>query len=257
MSLLLALTGAAPPPDVTGVATTSQAQTIAGTGGVAAMGQSGSAATSQAQTSSATGSSTPQAITGNAATSQRQTVAAAGTSAPQAITGTATTRQAQTTTATGASASAGISGTGSTSQGQSSAASGVVSGGEVAPTARLGFEINGIPTVSFKPLLQRIKEARAERIKPAKKSARRKARVIEGQAVDLVLSGGGESAFNELMRQWVRQEPVLPAQPSINLEQLFMAQVAIHIRRIEEQDEEDALIALLVAQQRRKNHEYI
>ena len=113
--------------------------------------------------------------------------------------------------------------------------------------SRAGFEMGGIPIVSFKPLLQRIKEARAERIKPVKKSARRKARVIEGQAVDLVLSGGGESAFNELMQQWVAQAPVLPAQPTMNLEQLFMAQVAMHIRRIEQQDEDDALIALLIA----------
>ena len=118
---------------------------------------------------------------------------------------------------------------------------------ELVSSGGAGFETGGALIVSRKPLLQQIMEARAARIKPAKKSMRRKARAIEAQAVDLVLAGGGESAFNELMRQWAKQEPVLPAQPTMNLEQLFMAQIAIHIRRIEQQDEEDALIALLIA----------
>lgn len=63
MSLLLALTGASPPPSVTGVAATSQAQTVAGTGTIGAVAITGAASTAQSQTASGAGVSTePPAV---------------------------------------------------------------------------------------------------------------------------------------------------------------------------------------------------
>jgi len=125
------------------------------------------------------------------------------------------------------------------------------------PTRNAGFEMGGAHVVSFKPLLQRILDARAEkRVKPAKERAQKRAKVIEVQAAQAVLQGG-EAQFGELMAQWLAQRPVLP-QPGLDLRELFMAQVGFRIRQMqaEEQaraviaaeiDEEEALIALLLA----------
>jgi len=100
----------------------------------------------------------------------------------------------------------------------------------------------------YRTLMDKVREAKAERIKPAKKSARKKARNIEIEAAQLVQTGGNESRFYELMTLWLEQKPVIPPQyESFNAEQLFMAQVAIMIQRIQARDEEDALIVLLMS----------
>lgn len=104
-----------------------------------------------------------------------------------------------------------------------------------------------IEWINFKTLKEKVREAKAERIKPVKKSARKKARVIEFEAAELVQSGGSEIRFYELMMLWLEQKPQLPEKTSnTDAEQLFMAQVAMMIKRREEQDEEDALIVLLM-----------
>lgn len=124
--------------------------------------------------------------------------------------------------------------------------SSLVSTGE---NTRAGFEM-GARIVSVKPLLQRIKEAKAERIKPLKKKARHRAAVVEIEAANLVLSNPtNEGAFRALMDQWLAQKPELPAQPTLDVYHLFMAQVALRLQAIEreQQDEEDTLIALLLS----------
>ncbi|WP_162588321.1 hypothetical protein [Variovorax sp. RA8] len=127
------------------------------------------------------------------------------------------------------------------------------------PTRNAGFE-SGPRFVSFKPLLQRILEARAERrVKPAKERAAKRAKVIEVQAAELVLQhDGAEERFRELMAGWLAQRPVIPSVVAeVDPMQLFMAQVAFRIQqmqaeeqaraRLAAQDEEEALIALLLA----------
>ena len=115
-----------------------------------------------------------------------------------------------------------------------------------------GFEMGGVRTVSFKPLMQRIREARAgrlARLKPKRKVAQRKAAAIEIKAAELAVAGGNESAFMALMRQWLAQTPMLINAPDIEAEQLFLAQVGLRLRQIEqaEQDDEEAVLALLFA----------
>lgn len=127
------------------------------------------------------------------------------------------------------------------------------------PTRNAGFEV-GPRFVSFKPLLQRILEARAERrVKPAKDRAAKRAKIIEVQAAELVLKDdGAEERFRELMAGWLAQRPLIPPMVAqVDPMQLFMAQVAFRIQqmqaeeqartRLAAQDEEEALIALLLA----------
>lgn len=148
----------------------------------------------------------------------------------QPLTGAATTQNAETT-------------------------SGAISSAEpVATGGGFGFEMSGggVRTVSFKPLMQRIREARAgrlARLKPKRKAAQRKAAAIEVKAAELAVSGGNESAFMALMRQWLAQTPMLTNAPDDDAEQLFLAQVGLRLRQIEqaEQDDEEAVLALLLA----------
>lgn len=114
---------------VSGAATTSQAQTVAGSGTYTPGPVTGACTTSQAQTASASGTVTPP-VTGTATTSQAQTVAGSGTFTAGAVTGTAATSQAQTVAGSGTSAPA-IAGTATTSQAQSTSGSGTVGGVEV------------------------------------------------------------------------------------------------------------------------------
>lgn len=116
---------------------------------------------------------------------------------------------------------------------------------------RAGFEmVGGAREVSIKPLLQRVMEARAPRVKPRKPAARKAAREIEYEAAELLSNKdtGGEQAFYLLMQQWLAFSPRLPQYAGVSAEQLFMAQVAMRIEQIRrfEQDEEDAVIALLM-----------
>lgn len=126
---------------------------------------------------------------------------------------------------------------------------------ESAPATSGDWVVNGgsgrrVANAGFNPLLRRILAARADQeALPLKKKARKQARVIEVQAAEVALSSGNEEDFRALMAQWVAQTPpALPEAPSVDLQQLFMAQVAMRVRQIEafEQDEEEALIALLL-----------
>lgn len=132
-----------------------------------------------------------------------------------------------------------------------------------------GFDVDVGPTrrraqtVYRKPILQRVLEERYPKVKPKKERAQRRAKKIELEAAALVLEKPitGDSRFAELGRQWMRQGPVLPpALAQINPMDLFAAQVAFRIRQQQmedqalrmlaarrAQDEEDALIALLLA----------
>lgn len=69
------------------------------------------------------------------------------------------------------------------------------------------------------------------------------------QAAELAVAGGNESAFMALMRQWLAQTPMLMNAPDHDAEQLFLAQVGLRLRQIEqaEQDDEEAVLALLLA----------
>ncbi|KWT94678.1 MULTISPECIES: hypothetical protein [unclassified Variovorax] len=134
-----------------------------------------------------------------------------------------------------------------------------VTQGTTLPPRLGGFEAGGAREVSFKPLMQRILEARNEkRVKPAKERAAKRAKVIEVQAAQVALEDGGEAQFRALMQQWLAQRPVIPAGSGLEAQLAFMAQVAFRIQQMqaEEQaravlaahiDEEEALIALLLA----------
>lgn len=136
---------------------------------------------------------------------------------------------------------------------------------DTGPTRRRGAQDERKPAqiVYRKPILQRVLEERYPKVKPKKERAQRRAKNIELEAAALVLEKPitGESRFAELGRQWMRQGPVLPsALAQINPMDLFAAQVAFRIRQQQmedqalrmlaarrAQDEEDALIALLLA----------
>ena len=110
-----------------------------------------------------------------------------------------------------------------------------------------GFEM-GAQIVYRKPYLQQVLEARAERFKPKGRRAKKRVQVIEVEAAQAVLAGEGEQKLKTLMRQWQAQAPEMPKAETVDVYQLFMAQVAFWVRKAQEeqqQDEEDALIALL------------
>ena len=116
-----------------------------------------------------------------------------------------------------------------------------------APPLNAGFEI-GAQIVYRKTYLQEVMEARAERFKPKGRRAKKRAQVIEVEAAQAVLAGDGEQKLKTLMRQWQAQAPEMPKADTPDVYQLFLAQVAFWVRRAQEeqeQDEEDALIALL------------
>ena len=143
-------TGTRTVPSFTGTSTTSQAQTASATGTVTAPSFTGTAATSQAQTAAATGTVTAPAVTGTASTSQAQTVAGTGTYTPAGVSGTAATSQAQTVAGTGTRTIPAITGTGATSQAQTTAGTGdyfagIVGTGETSQaqtTAAIGEVVN-------------------------------------------------------------------------------------------------------------------
>lgn len=119
-----------------------------------------------------------------------------------------------------------------------------------AVVSTLGFGMSG-RVVRAKSLLQQIKEARAERARPATTNARKKAQAIEVQAAFVAMETGNEGQFKALMQKWLAQKPVIPQAAQVDPYALFMAQVQLQIQAIEaqraadEQDDEDAIYALL------------
>jgi hypothetical protein len=108
---------------VTGVGSSSQAQTSAASGSHVIANVTGTATTSQAQTSVATGTHSPAAVTGTATSAQAQTTSASGAFSA-GITGALSSSQAQTSNSTGSHTVASVSGVGASSQAQTSAATG-------------------------------------------------------------------------------------------------------------------------------------
>lgn len=133
---------------VTGVGTSSQAQTSSASGSFTPANVTGAGASSQAQTSVATGTHTPAAVTGTATTSQAQTSNATGVFSA-GVTGNATSSQAQSSTATGAHTVANVSGTGTNSQAQTSAATGTHSPANVTATGASSQAQTSIATGVF------------------------------------------------------------------------------------------------------------
>lgn len=116
--------------------------------------------------------------------------------------------------------------------------------GDVA--ARVGsFEYRIVPMVRHKTLLQRIRESRPIKVKPVKQKVRKKASVIEVRAAQLAIDDGSEAEFRALMDQWVAQKLVIPEAAGVDQYAIFMAQVALQIKQIE-QDDEDAVLTLLL-----------
>lgn len=125
-----------------------------------------------------------------------------------------------------------------------------------------GFEMGPrreIQTRHFKPLLQRVLEARYPRVKPAKERAAKRAKAIEVEAAQLIADDGlAQARFDELMRQWAGEGIAVPS--GIDLRSLFEAQVGFRLRQMaldnlarqalaaqRARDEEDSLMALLLA----------
>lgn len=118
-----------------------------------------------------------------------------------------------------------------------------------------GFVMGGSPRVARevyrKPLLQRVLEARAPKVKPKKERAAKRAKDIEIRAAQVVVSGVQGQALEELTREWMAQRPYIPdAAQQIPADELFMAQVAFRINQLQLlrlKDDEDAIIALLLS----------
>lgn len=102
-----------------------------------------------------------------------------------------------------------------------------------------------------KPLLQRVLEARAPKVKPPKERAAKRAKDIEIRAAQIVVSGVEGGALDQLAREWAAQRPYIPPKAQdIPINDLFLAQVAFRIqqlRLLDEMDEEEAIIALLLS----------
>lgn len=126
---------------------------------------------------------------------------------------------------------------------------------EPTPSSGNGFVMSGVPVVSIKPLLQRILEERAERTKPATRRIAKRTRTVEIEAAKVALQDGGEEQFRALMQRWLDQMQGLQNVADSEAYRVFMANVAYRINQLREaaeafdrqqQDDEDALIALLM-----------
>ena len=110
----------------------------------------------------------------------------------------------------------------------------------------------GVEFVSIKPLVQKIKEKYRDKLAEvrANRKVRRQVKVIEVAAAKLAASEQiTDEKFSELLAEWSQFEPFIEDAPRVDLRGLFMAQIAFRLRQIEqdEQDEEEAIIALLLA----------
>lgn len=119
----------------------------------------------------------------------------------------------------------------------------------------MGFEMGGSTgrayrEVSFKPVLQRVLEAKAPKVRPKKERAAKRAKTIEQQAAIAVTSGIEEPAYLRLFLEWKLQQPYIPPQAEgIPLDELFAAQVAFRIAQMQlmDDDDEEAIIAILLS----------
>lgn len=110
----------------------------------------------------------------------------------------------------------------------------------------------GVEFVSIKPLIQKIKEKYQDKVASVKanRKTRRQIKVIEVAAAQLAASDQiTDAKFDQLLAEWSKFEPYIEGAPEVDLKSLFMAQIAFRLRQIEqtEQDEEEAIIALLLA----------
>lgn len=122
------------------------------------------------------------------------------------------------------------------------------------PEARFGgFEmVGGVPTVSRKPLLQRILDERAEAkaVTLPNKEKRRKARLIETIAAKVAMAdeSGAETRFRALLDQWKALKPEqageqLRADDALHV---FRALVAAQVQRLQDEDDEEAVALLML-----------
>lgn len=120
-----------------------------------------------------------------------------------------------------------------------------------------GFEMGGrvAREVSFKPLLQRILERReaekAPEITLPTKESRKRAKLLEKVAARVALDNNknGEQRFMVLLKQWTDLAPVIEPDalsPAVDQYTAFMARVADQVARIQQQDEEEAILVLLL-----------
>lgn len=101
-----------------------------------------------------------------------------------------------------------------------------------------------------KPILQRMMELRAPKVRPAKERAAKRTKAIEIEAARAIVESDGEAELSGFIREWKAQRPVVPEKAQqIPMDDLFLAQVAFRIRQLNmlADDEEDAIIALLLA----------
>ncbi|WP_143694603.1 hypothetical protein [Variovorax sp. JS1663] len=220
---------------------------------------------SSADMTAAAGTATTSTMTAQSGAASAMT-GAAGVATASSMAGRATAMASMTAAAGAATAGTltAVAATRSTmvpAAGQATTST-MTTGGQPQPApGGMGFEmVGGVREVSFKPLLQRVLDARAERrVKPAKERAQKRAKAFEVEAARLVLEDdGAEMRFRDLMAGWLAQRPVLPPMfDRLDPMQLFMAQVAFRIQqmqaeeqaraRLADQDEEEALLALLLA----------
>lgn len=125
-----------------------------------------------------------------------------------------------------------------------------------------GFEMGGRAAreVSIKPLLRRILDERAARaeeaaapeVKLATKEKRQRARLLEKVAARVAIADepNAEQRFLALMQQWTQLEPAIqPGALGAAVDQYtaFMSRVADQVARIQQQDEEEAVLVLLLS----------
>lgn len=120
-----------------------------------------------------------------------------------------------------------------------------------------------LPEVSHEPILERMLRAKAQKVKPAKERAARRAKTIEMETAALVLDGATERAVRAKMAEWSAQRPVIPAAlDAVPTLDVFLAQVRFRVDQARAEREkldaqanesrrkrqdEDALTAILLA----------
>lgn len=123
----------------------------------------------------------------------------------------------------------------------------------------MGFEMGGenrpVREVVRKPLLQRLMEARSKSSEEiqnpftrAGKNARKKAKLVEKQAVNAVLSNDEDELFR-LLDKWSSYRPVVQSDVlgAVEAYEAFIAQVVAQAQAQLESDDEEIVMALIVS----------